>query len=52
MDWLVDLVYYVDENGNPEILKTCIALFGLMFMLVFLLDIFYIIRSGLTSVRS
>lgn len=51
MDWLVDLIYYVDESGNPLIFKSCLALFGLMFMICFLLEIFYIIRSATMSLR-
>lgn len=46
MDWLVDLLYYVDESGNPLILKSCLALFGLMFMLCFLLEVFNIVKSA------
>lgn len=51
MDWLVNLLYYEDELGNPLILKSCLALFGLMFMLCFLLEIFYIIKSATISGR-
>lgn len=46
MDWLVDLIYYVDESGNPLIFKSFLALFGLMFMLTFLLEVFNIIKSA------
>lgn len=46
MDWLVDLIYYVDESGNPLIFKSFLALFGLMFMLTFLLEVFNIVKSA------
>lgn len=51
MDWLVDLLYYVDEVGNPLLLKSCLALFGLMFMLCFLLEVFNIIKGATRSIK-
>jgi hypothetical protein len=44
MDWLIQYFYY-----EGDLLKSCLALFGFMVLLIVILEGFHIIKSGVRS---
>lgn len=48
---LVSYIVFYDEAGNPQILETCIAFFGFLFLIYFLLEAFYVVRGSIHSMK-
>lgn len=46
MNWFVDLFYYPDN-----LVKTVLAVFGLLFVLIFFLECIYILKQGVNSAK-
>lgn len=44
MDWLIQYFYY-----EGDLLKSCLALFGFMILLLVILEGFYILKSALKN---
>lgn len=49
MDWLVDSLVFYNENGSLDLIKTMVCCLGFVILLIVLLDVFYIIKSSITS---